>query len=76
MLALLYVTVSRGGIVTPAWKAQHAEALNRLHAKGWIHVPCDEATSVTLTAEGKNHAKQAYEKLFGEPSTDGGITAG
>lgn len=61
VLALAYVTLHDGARV---WKSFDWEALNRLHAKGYISNPVSKAKSVVLTEEGLKEAERLFKKLF------------
>jgi len=68
VLALLHVTSftegSRGLNATRAWKGHDWEALNRLHAKGYISDPVRKARSVVLSKAGKRRAEELFRRLF------------
>jgi hypothetical protein len=67
VLALLYLTLHRGGAADPAWRAWKTydwSALDRLHEQGLIADPASKAKSVALTEEGIQRCKQAFERLF------------
>ncbi len=68
VLGLLHLTSFTEGSkifrVTRAWKGHNWEALNRLHAKGYISDPARKAKSVMLSAEGKRRARELFERLF------------
>ena len=68
VLALLHLTsFSQGNRqfrVTRAWKGHDWEALNRLHAKGFIDDPVSKAKSVMLTEVGKRRAEELFQRLF------------
>ena len=68
VLALLHLTSFREGSkmfrVTRAWKGHDWEALNRLHAKGYISNPVGKAKSVMLSKEGKRRAEELFRCLF------------
>ncbi len=61
VLALLYLTLHAGG---RAWKTFDWDAMNRLHAKGYISNPVGKAKSVAFTEEGLSHAESLFKKLF------------
>lgn len=48
-----------------AWKSFDWDALNRLHAKGWISDPVGKAKSVVFTPEGRQRSEQLLQDLFG-----------
>lgn len=67
VLALLYLTIHRDGACDPAWSAWKTydwSALDRLHEQGLIADPASKAKSVTLTEEGVQRCKQAFDRLF------------
>jgi hypothetical protein len=61
VLALAYLTLHDGARV---WKSFDWDALNRLHAKGYISDPVSKAKSVVLSEEGLKEAEQLFKKLF------------
>lgn len=61
VLALLYLTLHEEH---RAWKGMDFEAMNRLHAKGYIDDPVNKNKSVWLTDEGLKKSKILFEKLF------------
>ncbi|MGI9284430.1 MAG: DUF6429 family protein [Pseudomonadales bacterium] len=61
VLALLYLTLHEEH---RAWKGMDFEAMNRLHAKGYIDNPVNKHKSVWLTDEGLKRSKILFEKLF------------
>ncbi|HEX7288242.1 MAG TPA: DUF6429 family protein [Candidatus Angelobacter sp.] len=63
VLALLYLTIHDDN---RAWKGHSWDAMDRLHAKGYISNPATAAKSVMLTAEGMERAEQLFEKHFGK----------
>ena len=66
VLALLWLTafdVDEWG--TRAWKSHDWDAMDRLHAKGFISDPKSKAPSVVLSEEGMERAKQLFERHFG-----------
>lgn len=60
--------------ITRAWKGHDWQALNRLHAKGYISDPVGKAKSVALTDEGARRAEQLFLRIFGSDS--GGTNTG
>jgi hypothetical protein len=64
VLALLYLTRCDHQFGVAAWKSHDWDALNRLHAKGYIDNPISKAKSVGLTAEGKAKSEELFRKLF------------
>ena len=67
ILALLYLTRCDDKFGARAWKSHDWDALNRLHAKGYIGDPVSKAKSVALTEGGKAKAEELFRKLFGKP---------
>ena len=61
VLALLYLGRHDGQRV---WKSFDWDAMNRLHARGFISDPVGRAKSVVLTDEGLEEAKRLFEALF------------
>ena len=48
-----------------AWKSHDWDALDRLHAKGYISDPKSKAKSVVLSEEGIERARALFERYFG-----------
>jgi len=46
------------------WKGHDWDALDRLHAKGYISDPARKTKSVVLTEEGKREAERLFKQLF------------
>ena len=65
VLALLWLTAFEDRGITRAWKNHDWNALDRLHAKGFIGDAKSKAKSVVLTDAGRDRARQLFEKLFG-----------
>ncbi|MCA1967495.1 MAG: DUF6429 family protein [Rhizobium sp.] len=63
VLALLFLTLDRHG---RAWKGFDWDAMNRLHAKGYIGNPVGKAKSVVLTDEGIARSERLFRDLFGK----------
>lgn len=63
VLALLYLGLHDG---TRVWKGFDWEAMNRLHAEGFITDPRGKAMSVLLTPEGLARSQELLAKLFGK----------
>jgi hypothetical protein len=61
VLALLFLTLHDG---VRAWKGYDWDAMDRLHAKGYISNPAGKAKSVVLTEEGLRRSKELFEKHF------------
>jgi hypothetical protein len=66
VLALLYLTLHDNN---RAWKGHDWDALDRLHAKGYISNPATAAKSVVLTDEGKQLSERLFEKHFSKEKT-------
>jgi len=62
VLALLWLTLHDGD---RAWKGFDWEALDRLHAKGWIDNPQNKAKSVRLTEDGLTRSAAWFAEYFG-----------
>ena len=71
VLALLYLVSGdrKVGSGARAWRGFDANAINRLHAKGWIDDPKNKATSLHMTEEGFRKAEELFLKHFGLPET-------
>ncbi|MCU0241034.1 MAG: DUF6429 family protein [Vicinamibacteria bacterium] len=67
-LALMHLTCHETHGTVRSWKGHSWEALNRLHARGWISDPVGKAKSVVLTDEAARRSQDLFEKHFG-PST-------
>lgn len=66
VLALLYLTMfDEGQYGARAWKSHDWDAMDRLHAKGYISDPKSKAKSVVLTEEGARRARELFERHFG-----------
>jgi hypothetical protein len=67
VLALLYLTISEKSDwgTARAWKSHDWDALDRLHAKGFISDPKSKAKSVVLSPEGLTRAQELFEQHFG-----------
>jgi hypothetical protein len=50
------------------WKGFDWDALERLHAKGFISDPKGKAKSVVLTAEGRARSETLFRQLFAKSS--------
>ena len=67
VMALLYLTVTeQGEWGARAWKSHDWDALDRLHAKGYISDPKSKAKSVVLSAEGLERARRLFEQHFAQ----------
>lgn len=65
VLALLFLTSSRGESGTRAWKGLDWEVMNRLYEKGYISNPIGKAPTVILSEEGTRLSKELFLKHFG-----------
>lgn len=65
VLALLSLTMFTDTGTTRAWKGHAWEALDRLHAKGYISDPKSKAKSVWVSEEGVERANELFERHFG-----------
>lgn len=61
VLALLLLGLHDGSRV---WKSFDWDAMNRLHAKGFISDPVGKAKSVVLTEEGQREAERLFQQMF------------
>jgi hypothetical protein len=64
VLALLYLGLHDGD---RAWKGFDWEAMNRLHAKGFISDPRGKTKSVVFTETGLSEARRLLDALFSSP---------
>jgi Domain of unknown function (DUF6429) len=62
VLALLWLTLAGDH---RAWKSHDWDALDRLHAKGYISDPKSKAKSVVLSEEGERLSRELFEQHFG-----------
>jgi hypothetical protein len=63
VLALLWLTPAGP---QRAWKSHDWEAMERLHAKGYISDPKSRAKSVVFSEEGERRARELFERHFGQ----------
>jgi len=69
LLALLWLTAfDQDQFGARAWKSHDWDALDRLHAKGYISDPKSKARSVVLSEEGIERARELFERYFGGES--------
>ena len=61
VLALLYLGLHE---TARAWKSFDWNAMERLHAKGYIMSPVSKAKSIVLTEEGLRESQKLFCKLF------------
>jgi hypothetical protein len=66
VLALLHLTRCDDRYRAAAWKSHDWDALNRLHAKGYLENPVSKSKSVGLTEDGKAKSEKLFWKLFGK----------
>ena len=65
VLALLSLTAfDEDQFGARAWKSHDWDALDRLHAKGYISDPKTKAKSVVLSEEGIERARELFERHF------------
>ena len=68
-LALLFLVMhDESAHGARAWKGFDWETMNRLHDKGFIGNPVSKTKSVVVTPEGRNRAKELFEKFFATAS--------
>jgi len=65
VLALLHLTRCDSPYGAAAWKTHDWNAMNRLHAKGYIGDPVSKSKSVALTEKGRIKSEELFRKLFG-----------
>ena len=72
VLALLYLTSFKDRIGMRTWKGYDWDAMDRLHAKGYISDPKSKAKSVMVSVKGVKRSRKLFEKHFGkkEPSNE------
>ena len=61
VLALLYLGLHE---TARAWKSFDWDAMERLHAKGYITSPVSKTKSVVFTKEGLRESQKLFRKLF------------
>jgi hypothetical protein len=61
VLALLWLGLHEDCRV---WKGHDWDAMDRLHAKGYISDPQSKAKSVVLTEEGERRSRELFERHF------------
>jgi Domain of unknown function (DUF6429) len=67
VLALLYLTMfGEDQYGARAWKSHDWDAMDRLHAKGYISDPKSKAKSVTVSVGGVKRSRKLFEKRFGK----------
>ncbi len=70
VLALLALTMMKDGSEVRAWKGHDWEALNRLHAQGYISDPKSKTKSVAFSEEGARRAQELFALHFGGASAE------
>ena len=64
VLALLSLTMFDDHSGTRAWKGHDWDAMDRLHAQGYISDPKGKAKSVVVTEEGVKRSQELFQKYF------------
>jgi Domain of unknown function (DUF6429) len=64
VLALLTLTMMTDGSGVRSWKGHDWEALDRLHAAGYISDPKSKAKSVVFSEEGARRARELFALHF------------
>jgi Domain of unknown function (DUF6429) len=64
VLALLALTMMKDGSEVRAWKGHDWEALDRLHARGYISDPKKKARSIAFSEEGARRAQELFALHF------------
>ena len=65
VLALLWLTsFDEDRYGARAWKGHDWDAMERLHAKGYISDPKSKAKSVVLSEEGERLSRELFERHF------------
>jgi len=71
VLALLFLTMfDEDQYGARVWKGHDWDAMDRLHAKGYISDPKSKAKSVVLTVKGVQRSRKLFEKHFGQKESD------
>jgi Domain of unknown function (DUF6429) len=65
VLALMWLNIHGDKYETRAWKGFDWDAMERLHAQGYISDPKSKAKSVALTDEGLKRSGELFRELFG-----------
>ena len=66
VLALLHLNAYTDHGITRAWKGFDWDAMDRLHAQGFISDPKSKAKSVVLTEAGERRAEELFRRCFGK----------
>jgi hypothetical protein len=64
VLALLFLNTLTEHGMARSWKSFDWDAMDRLHAKGFISDPKNKAQSVVLTEAGSKRAAELASRLF------------
>ena len=64
VLALLALRMMKDGSEVRAWKGHDWEALDRLHARGYISDPKKKARSIAFSEEGARRAQELFALHF------------
>ena len=64
VLALLHLNAHTDHGITRAWKGFDWDALDRLHAQGFISDPKSKTKSVVLTEEGARRGEELFRRYF------------
>jgi hypothetical protein len=68
VLALLYLTITeQNDWGARTWKSHDWDALDRIHARGYISDPKSKAKSVVLSPEGLELSRRLFERHFALP---------
>lgn len=65
-LAMMFLSMSKTGGVSRAWKGFDWGTLDRMHKKGWISDPMARSPTVELTAEAAQRAEEVFRRNFGK----------
>jgi uncharacterized protein DUF6429 len=66
VLALLHLNAHTDSGITRAWKGFDWDAMDRLHAQGFISDPKSKAKSVVLTETGERKAAELFRRYFAQ----------
>jgi hypothetical protein len=66
VLALFHFNAFTDHGMTRAWKSFDWDALDRLHARGFISDPKSKAKSVVLTEDGVRVSEELFRRHFGK----------
>lgn len=65
-LALMFLSLSKSGGVSRAWKGFDWGTLDRMHRKGWISDPMTRSPSIDLTPGAAQLAEEVFRRHFGK----------